>query len=116
MLVIASALTVANVVRLAAAARRDEIDIMELVGAPFAFVRGPFVVEGVLQGGIGALVAVIALWASFAAVRARYGDFASGVLGGSPLTFLPLPVWLSMVAGGMLLGCLGGYVVARRVG
>jgi cell division transport system permease protein len=116
MLVVASALTVANVVRLAAAARRDEIHIMELVGAPFAYVRGPFVVEGVLQGGAGALVAILGLWAAFAAMRGRYGELASGVLGGSPLTFLPVPVWLGIVAGGMLLGCVGGYIVARRVG
>ena len=46
-------MTVANVVRLAAYARRDEIEIMQLVGAPFAFIRGPFVAEGMLQGGVG---------------------------------------------------------------
>ena len=38
---------------------------MQLVGAPFAYVRGPFVVEGMLQGGTGALVAVLLLWAVF---------------------------------------------------
>lgn len=50
-LVAAAALTVANVVQLACFARRDEIEIMHLVGAPLRFVRGPFVAEGVLQGG-----------------------------------------------------------------
>ena len=35
--------------------RRDELDIMQLVGAPMAFIRGPFVVEGLLLGGMGAL-------------------------------------------------------------
>ena len=54
-LVAAAALTVANVVRLACFARRDEIEIMQLVGAPLTYVRGPFVLEGVLHGGIGAL-------------------------------------------------------------
>ena len=54
-LTIAAALTVANVVRLALYARRDELDIMQLVGAPQVYIRGPFVMEGVLQGGIGAL-------------------------------------------------------------
>ena len=60
-LTIAAALTVANVVRLALYARRDEIEIMQLVGAPQAYIRGPFVMEGVLQGGIGALLALAAL-------------------------------------------------------
>ena len=57
-LTIAAALTVANVVRLALYARRDELEIMQLVGAPQAYIRGPFVMEGVLQGGIGALLAL----------------------------------------------------------
>ena len=64
---IASALTVANVVRLAAMARRAEIEIMQLVGAPFAYIRGPFIAEGLIQGGMGAVFAVALLLATFAA-------------------------------------------------
>jgi cell division transport system permease protein len=115
MLAAASALTVANVVRLAATARRDEIEIMQLVGAPFAYVRGPFVVEGVLQGGAGAILAIGLLWAVFMTVRGRYGAMASDALGLGALTFLPLELCLILVAGGMLLGCVGGFIVARTV-
>ena len=69
-LTIAAALTVASVVRLALHARRDEIEIMQLVGAPAAYIRGPFVMEGVIQGGVGALVALVALAAGvFLAAR-----------------------------------------------
>ena len=64
-LVVAAALTVANVVQLACFARRDEIEIMQLVGAPRTYVRGPFVLEGVLQGGIGALAALLVLFIGF---------------------------------------------------
>ncbi len=60
-LVLAAGLTVTNVVRLALYARRDEVEIMELVGAPMAFIRGPFVCEGIIQGGIGAVLALAAL-------------------------------------------------------
>ena len=81
LLAVAAALTVANVVRLAAYARRDEIEIMQLVGAPFAFIRGPFVAEGVLQGGAGALVAIVLLWAIFLVGRAWYGQLALEGLG-----------------------------------
>ena len=115
MLGLAAAMTVANVVRLAAAARRDEIEIMQLVGAPFAYVRGPFVAEGILQGGAGAVLALLALAAGFYAVRSRFGAAAADALGGSGLTFLPIPVAAVLLLGGMALGCLGGYVVARRV-
>src|SRR5581483_5159504 len=54
-LIVAAALTVASVVRLALLARRDEIQIMQLVGAPLAYIRGPFVLEGLIQGGAGAI-------------------------------------------------------------
>ena len=105
LLALAAAMTVSNVVRLTAAARRDEIEIMQLVGAPFAYVRGPFVAEGILQGGLGALVALIALTSVFYFVRTRF----------AAVTFLALPMALVLVLGGILLGCVGGYVVARRV-
>ena len=75
-LVVAAAMTVANVVRLACFARRDEIEIMQLVGAPATYVRGPFVLEGVLQGGIGALAALLVLGIGFAAGESWYGETA----------------------------------------
>ena len=114
LLALAAAMTVANVVRLAAAARRAEIEIMQLVGAPLAYVRGPFVAEGILQGGLGALAALAALAAVYLFLRARYAEGIASVLGG-PLAFLPVPAAILLVAGGMLLGCVGGYVVARGV-
>jgi cell division transport system permease protein len=115
LLAIASALTVANVVRLAASAREDEIEIMALVGAPLAFVRGPFVVEGILQGGAGALLAMILLWVLFGVANARYGAVAAQTLGLGAITFLPLSLSLIIVLGGMVLGCIGGLIVARAV-
>ena len=100
LLAVASALTVANVVRLAASARQDEIEIMQLVGAPLAYVRGPFVVEGILQGGAGALLAMLLLWALFAAARARYGQMAAETIGLGSITFLPFHLGLAIVVGG----------------
>ena len=73
LMALAAAVTVATVVRLRLHARHDEIQIMELVGAPLSFIRGPFVAEGFLQGGIGALVALMLLWAGFAIVVAWWG-------------------------------------------
>ena len=115
LLALASALTVANVVRLAAYARRDEIEIMQLVGAPLTYVRGPFLVEGVVQGGVGALLAIVFLALAFTAIRARYGLLATEALGLSSITFLPAELSVLLVIGGMLLGCLGGFIVARNV-
>jgi len=112
---VAAALTVANVVRLALHARRDEIEIMQLVGAPLSHVRGPFVCEGILHGGLGSLLALVALSAGFAAAGWQYGSAVAGILGGQTLQFLPWSLWLLLVAGGMAVGCVGGWVAARGV-
>lgn len=107
-LVVAAALSVANVVRLACFARRDEIEIMQLVGAPLTYVRGPFVLEGVLQGGIGALAALLVLRVGFAVGESWYGETAAQVLGVDAVRFLPPDMGLLLVAGGMVVGCVGG--------
>ena len=115
LLAIASALTVANVVRLTAMARRNEIEIMQLVGAPFAYIRGPFIAEGLIQGGIGALAAIVLLLAAFAAIRARFGTLMADAIGLTGVAFVPTEILLLLVVGGMALGCIGGFVVARTV-
>ena len=115
LLALASALTVANVVRLAAHARRDEIEIMQLVGAPLAYVRGPLVLEGVMQGGAGAIVAIVSLGVLFAVARARYGAAVADAVGLGSITFLPVELWIILLLGGMLLGSVGGLIVARSV-
>jgi cell division transport system permease protein len=115
LLAIAAALTVANVVRLAAHARRDEIEIMQLVGAPFTYVRGPLVLEGVMQGGAGALVAIVFLAVVFAIGRARYGALVAEAMGLGSVAFLPAELCAILVLGGMFLGCVGGLIVARGV-
>jgi len=111
-LTVAAALTVASVVRLALHARRDEIEIMQLVGAPTAYVRGPFVMEGVIQGGVGALVALIVLAIAFFALRGLYLVPLAAAMNMSSIRFLPAELAVLLVVGGMAVGCLGGLVAA----
>ena len=112
LLTLAAALSVANVVRLALHARRDELDIMQLVGAPRAYVRGPFVMEGVLQGGLGALLALGALVAVFLVLRSRYLLPLAAAISLPPARFLSLGLCALLVAGGMAVGCVGGIAAA----
>ena len=101
LLAVAAALTVANVVRLALYARRDELDIMQLVGAPQVYIRGPFVMEGTLQGGLGALVALAALGVVFLALRGRYLAPLAAAINLSSVRFLSARAVRSLVVGGM---------------
>jgi cell division transport system permease protein len=111
---VAAALTVATVVRLALHARRDEIEIMQLVGAPQAYIRGPFVVEGILQGGIGAIVALVLLSVTYLVLRDRYLVPLAAAINLSSVRFLSIGLWFLLLVGGMLVGCLGGFVASRR--
>ena len=61
LLVLASVLLIANTIRLSLYARRREVEVMKLVGATDWFIRWPFVIEGVLVGALGGLLAVLLL-------------------------------------------------------
>lgn len=113
-LLLAAALTITNVVRLALNARRDELDIMHLVGAPSAYVRGPFVMEGALHGGMGALVALLVLAAVFFAARARVLMPLASALNLSSVRFLSPLLVVLIVGGGLAVGCLAGWAASRR--
>jgi cell division transport system permease protein len=115
-MVLAAAVTVASVVRLGLQARRDEIEIMELVGAPLTFIRGPFIAEGLMQGGMGALLALVALIAGYLAAHAWWGAALEQAFAGSTLQFLPLRFCLLLLAGGMAVGSAGGFVASRHAG
>lgn len=113
LMVVAAGLTVATVVRLTLHARRDEIEIMRLVGSPYAFIRGPFVAEGLMQGGLGALLAIGVLWAGFAAAIAWWSGPLGDIVPTASLRFLPAHLCAWLVGGGMTVGCLGGLAATR---
>jgi len=110
----AAAVTVAAVVRLGLHARSEEIEIMKLVGSPVSFIRGPFVAEGLLQGGLGSLIAVALLWGGFAGVRAWWGGDLSVILDGAAIQFLPARLVGLLVAGAMFVGAAGGFAASRH--
>src|SRR5688572_32184292 len=113
LMAVAAAVTVATVVRLGLHARRDEIEIMQLVGSPLSFIRGPFVAEGLMQGGLGALLALGLLWLGFAGVEAGWGPELAALLDGGSVAFLPAPFCAYLVAGGMAVGAAGGFAASR---
>jgi cell division transport system permease protein len=61
LLVVASVLLISNTIRLSLFSRRREVEVMKLVGATDSFIRWPFVIEGIVLGGLGGVVAVLLL-------------------------------------------------------
>jgi cell division transport system permease protein len=112
-LTLAACLTITGVVRLALHARRAEIEIMQLVGAPLAYIRGPFVLEGTLLGLTGAVVALGALVGIYLLGRGPIVASAAGLVAVGDVRFLPVSLALGLVAGGAAIGSIGGFLAAR---
>jgi cell division transport system permease protein len=112
-LVLAGVFTISNVLRLTLYARQDELDIMRLVGATRAYVKGPFVVEGMLQGALGGLFAVVLLGVA-ARLVSRDAATASELLGRATISLSP-EIGLLLVGGGMAVGVVGSLMSLGRL-
>jgi len=112
LLVIASTLLIANTIRLSIFARRREIEVMKLVGATNWFIRGPFMLEGLLCGLIGSLVAVVLL---VLGKEIALPSLLPHIGGGSDVHALPFGLnALALLATGLLLGAAGSGLTMRR--
>jgi cell division transport system permease protein len=111
-LALAGVFTISNVIRLTVYARQDELDIMRLVGATNAYVRGPFVAEGMLLGGMGGLVSLALLAVAFR-LFVRDALAASDLLGRASVV-LPTAVGVGLIVGGMIVGLIGSLISLGR--
>ncbi|MFO0662105.1 MAG: permease-like cell division protein FtsX [Polyangiaceae bacterium] len=105
---------VASTMRMALERRKMEVEVLKLVGASDSYVRGPFVVEGAVQGATGATMAVALIGALYLLMRGRFEGELSVVLGFEP-TFLPLPAVIGLVALGAALGAASATLGVRRL-
>jgi cell division transport system permease protein len=105
---------IGSTMRLVLQRRRTEVEVLKLVGATDGFVKKPFVLEGAVQGAIGALAALALLGLLFVLVRGRADTELAGLVGVEP-SFLPWPVAIGMVFLGGVLGALAALVSLRRL-
>lgn len=113
-LCLAVVLLVSNTIRLTVYARRDEIEIMSLIGATDAFVRAPFVIEGAIQGLLGGLVAAGALVVLENALRESIHRGLSYAYGPIELEFVPLAFFFGLLALGVVLGLIGSLLAVGK--
>ena len=112
-LVSVALVVVANTIRLTVIARREEIEIMRLVGATRWFIRWPFLLEGAMQGAVAAVAAGLVLAMLYLAIAARLSV---------SLPFLPVvapadalrPMLIAILAGGLVVGASGSLIAVRR--
>lgn len=113
-LAVAAAFMIANVIRLTMYAHREEVEIMRLVGATERTIRGPFLLEGLLQGIIGGVLAVIVLYGAWEGGKYFVTEQGASLWTSLFLTFLPWQKSLALIAGGMTAGLIGSWLSLRE--
>ena len=119
-LTIGSALTLAcvfiifNVIKLTVYGRQEEIGIMRLVGATNGYIRGPFLVEGILQGGVGGVLGLALLYFAHHYVQTQALEAFNLFPNTDWLRFIPFTASVLIVSGGMVLGLVGSIFSVRR--
>jgi cell division transport system permease protein len=115
LVVFASVLAVVgSTMRLVLQRRRMEVEVLKIVGATDAFVRKPFVVEGSVQGALGAVAAIALLAVLFLVVRGRLDEELASLVGVEP-SFLPWQVAGGMVVLGAVLGAVAALASLRKL-
>jgi cell division transport system permease protein len=105
---------VGSTIRMALHRRRQEVEVLKLVGATDRFVKGPFIMEGSVQGALGAIGALALLLALFFLVRGRLDAELAALVGVEP-SFLPWHTALGMVVLGAMLGAGAAMASLRKL-
>jgi len=105
-LVFASILIVSNTIKLVVYAKRDEVEILNLVGATDVMIRIPFLLEGMVQGLVGVAMALAGLRGIFYLLQMFFTAQMDGFLF-THIEFLSLPVQLGAILAGLILGLVG---------
>ncbi|MCP4748451.1 MAG: ABC transporter permease [Desulfobacteraceae bacterium] len=105
---LATVFIIANTIRLMLYSRRDEIEIMRLVGATDRFIKIPFYLGGMLQGATGTLIGLGVLFFGFLSITAHFQQSVNSNL--LELSFFSPTVCLAIFTGGILVGWLGCLV------
>jgi cell division transport system permease protein len=113
-LLLAVTFIVSNTIKLTVYSRRDELELLSLVGATRFFIKAPFFLEGFIQGAAGAVTALLLLFGSWLAFFYNAENFLAVSPAAAGLTFLPLTHVVAIVAGGALLGLAGSMAALKR--
>jgi cell division transport system permease protein len=109
---IAAVFIVANTIRLVIYSRREEIEIMRLVGATDRFIKVPFYIEGIIQGAIGGIIGLAALFAAFIYISTNVEHGLSSDL--LHIRFFSLRLSITIILCSMLVGWLGCFISLRQ--
>ncbi|HEY9545627.1 MAG TPA: permease-like cell division protein FtsX, partial [Solimonas sp.] len=105
---------IGNTIRLDIEARREEIEVMKLVGAPDSFIRRPFLYTGFWHGLLGGVLAWILVTAGVHALAGPASMLAKAYGSSFQIAGLPVGDGFSLIAAGIVLGWAGAFVTVSR--
>lgn len=115
LIVLASVMSVVgSTMRMALSRRSTEVEVLKMVGATDSYVRGPFVMEGAVQGGVGAILAIVIMACIHLIIKDAFDGALASLIGVSP-RFLPLSFCLGLVVLGAGIGALSAFASLRRL-
>jgi cell division transport system permease protein len=115
LLLIAVVFITSNTLQLTISSRREEIEVMQWVGASPAFIRVPFYMEGLVQGLLGGGLAILFLFLMHQGLFLNLTPSVQAWLAKIPVLFLPSETIVWILLGGMVLGFFGSSVASMRV-
>jgi len=109
---LATVFIVANTIRLVIYSRREEVEIMRLVGATDEFIKIPFYIEGLIQGALGSIMGLMVLFVAFFFVSSNVEiGFFTGLF---RLQFLPPQIICAVILSSMVVGWLGCFISLKQ--
>lgn len=113
-LLLAVVFIVSNTIKLTIYSRKEELELLGLVGATRLFIKAPFLIEGIIQGALGSFLALVILTGCYFGFLHNAGNFLSFNAAEAGLMFLPVQYLAAIFSGGVLLGFLGSLASLKR--
>lgn len=106
---------ISNTIKLSVYSRLDEIEIMKLVGATNHFIKGPFIIEGMIQGFTGTIISIMLLFIGYEIIVSKLSFSVIFIFGFSDILFIPSNGIIWLVVSGIFLGFIGSLISMGRI-
>lgn len=106
---------ISNTLQLTISSRREEIEIMQILGASPSLIQVPFYVEGLIQSFLGTGLAILFLFLLYKVFILNITPLMEGWLAGIPILFLPIQSIAWILSGGVVLGFFGSFIASMKI-
>ena len=107
-------LIISNTIKFSIHTRKDEIDLMSLLGATHASIKAPLILEGVMQGILGAFFSLVGIKLFYTYITFKFQGSLDSIFRGVDFQFLTDPLIFSILSTGIIIGILGSFLSVKQ--